>query len=380
MNRIFYWFAFAVALVLVLSGCEEESTGDVVSGTSESTEISDEVITTATNDLSSAIDEILEDKSYELLSLSESETVSATSTSTLSSSGDSLSVDIDLADIAGRYVYSSVPVDTILYPNGTYRLVYKFFSKADDSDDFIVELPEEKALGISKLYSTDIADTALSNNFVITSTEFEYKDYSHSSKYSYLLNSEIDIDEAYAAGIYVSRDYNGSSDVSYESVYAFSSGYSLGLSYDKGDTVNYSFGLYDSDDVLYEESVSYDVSNGWGGVVSSYTYALEIGDIKIERTSESDSIVYNVYVNDVLQEDASVTFTSTSVDNGFRFSKKEVDILITLEDDTEYYLSELVGDAQDTLDTLYDSMDEMYFAKYIVNKLAWKIYTQSSDS
>ncbi len=378
MKRIFYWFAFTLWLGILLASCEEQEADDVSSETG-STEISDEVITTATTDLSSAIDEILEDKGYELLSLSESAAATA-SVSSLSADDDSLAVDMELADIAGRYVYSAAPVDTILYPNGTYRLVYQYFSKSEDSDNFIVELPEEKALGISKLYSTNLADTALTNNFVITSSEFEYKDYAHSGNYSYLLNSEIEIDDVYAAGIYVSRSYSGSSDVNYESVYDFSSGYSLALNYEKGDTVNYSFGLYADDDVMYKEAVSYDVSNGRAGVASSYTYSLEIGDLKIERTTEADSVVFYVYVNDVVQDEATVTFTTTTVDSGFRFSKKEVDILITLEDGTEYYLSELVGDAQDTLDLLYDSMDEMYFAKYIVNMLAWKIYQDTDES
>jgi hypothetical protein len=341
----------------------------------ESTELNDESISTSTTKLSAAIDEIMSDSGYDLLSLSDSGTSSASLTST--EDEDSTIISISLDDIQGEYEYSPEILDSIRYRNG-YKYIYQYFSKTDDSEYFTIKLPEEKATSLKALYSVSDADTSLTNNFVISTDEFDYTDYDGSNTYSYVLNSEIDIDDEYAAGIYVNKDYNGYNDVSYLSTYNFSNDYSLSVSYERADTMSYSYSLYSSEDTLYQEAVSYDVSNGLSGIASSYTYSLQIGDIKIERTTDSDSIIYSVYVNDSLQEDATVSFITTTVGEGMRFCHKELDVLITLDDGTEYYLSELMGDTQDTLDALFESMEDVYFAKYIINKLAWRIYEEQS--
>ncbi len=374
MKRILYFFCMTFFLFQIFTSCSETMEENNAID-NESTELNDESISTSTTKLSAAIDEIMSDSGYDLLSLSDSGTSSASLTST--EDEDSTIISISLDDIQGEYEYSPEILDSIRYRNG-YKYIYQYFSKTDDSEYFTIKLPEEKATSLKALYSVSDADTSLSNNFVISTDEFDYTDYDGSNTYSYVLNSEIDIDDEYAAGIYVNKDYNGYNDVSYLSTYNFSNDYYLSVSYERADTMSYSYSLYSSEDTLYQEAVSYDVSNGLSGIASSYTYSLQIGDIKIERTTDSDSIIYSVYVNDSLQEDATVSFITTTVGEGMRFCHKELDVLITLDDGTEYYLSELMGDTQDTLDALFESMEDVYFAKYIINKLAWRIYEEQS--
>ncbi len=374
MKRILYYFCMTAFLIQIFTSCSE-NTEENIAINDESTELNDESISTSTTRLSTAIDEIMGDSGYDLLTLSESETSSISLSSTTDE--DSSIISISLDDIQGEYEYSPEIKDSIRYRNG-YKYVYQYFSKTNDSEYFTIKLPEEKATSLKNLYSVSDADTALSNNFVITTNQFDYADYEGYKTYSYVLNSEIDIDDEYAAGIYVNKDYNGYNDISYLSTYDFSNDYTLSVSYERADTMSYSYSLYTSEDTLYQEAVSYDASSGLSGIASSYTYSLQIGDIKIERTTadESDSIIYNVYVNDILQEDATVSIITTTVGEGRRFCHKELDVLITLEDGTEYYLSELMGDTQDELNTLFESMEDVYFAKYIINKLAWRIYQE----
>jgi hypothetical protein len=79
----------------------------------------------------------------------------------------------------------------------------------------------------------------------------------------------------------------------------------------------------------------------------------------------------------VLQQNASVEFIDLSTDNdeGRVVCRKNRDMQITFDDGTVTALSELIGPSMETLKNLSGSLQDMYFASYVVDYIAWNIYT-----
>jgi hypothetical protein len=76
----------------------------------------------------------------------------------------------------------------------------------------------------------------------------------------------------------------------------------------------------------------------------------------------------------VLQQTAGARITDENEGDGSVCHRR--DILLTFDDGTTEKLSELIGPALDTLGTLTGTMREMYFAKRIVDHLAFSLYYQ----
>ncbi|MGQ1783902.1 hypothetical protein [Saccharicrinis sp. GN24d3] len=95
-------------------------------------------------------------------------------------------------------------------------------------------------------------------------------------------------------------------------------------------------------------------------------------NITLNRTNDqkTDSTIHKIYVGVVLQKSAAVTEIIDDSGEGSSFCKKEKDLEITLNDDTVIKLSELIGDARETMRELYDTLLDVYFAKHVVNRLA----------
>lgn len=153
---------------------------------------------------------------------------------------------------------------------------------------------------------------------------------------------------------------------SYSSRFTFAEGYSINVERHSGDTAQSSFALLDEDDILLKESAIF-IRSGYKQVERQYY--LTIGDVEIRRSTSVDSI--QVYLDGVLQQHAAVKITD------FRDGEKSIchsrDLEITFDHGTKTRLSELINPARETLRTLMSSMDEMYFAKYIVDYIAISI-------
>ncbi|MGQ1783903.1 hypothetical protein [Saccharicrinis sp. GN24d3] len=99
------------------------------------------------------------------------------------------------------------------------KVIYGFFSNTDDSEEFIIRLPEEKTTSTVYLILGNRRNGFYTYQyfFTITTKESEYEDLEGFFAYNFLLNSSIKIDEEDAGSVYINEHYGSFSDISYQS-------------------------------------------------------------------------------------------------------------------------------------------------------------------
>jgi hypothetical protein len=289
-------------------------------------------------------------KGYELMTLTD-----------LTKSEESFNDSINLDMIAG--VYDFVP-DTF-FCRHFYKPFWRF-EKTAESGMLVMNMPQRLVFHPRYLFNPVPPDTVAANDFTITASDYHFY-------YSFLHNYDYKL----AAGFSLKGEDIGSLDVmysgesfsgrSYSSEYKFTDDYSIQVSYERGDTSVSSFALKQGDNILLSEEKSFI----WKDFhQSERKYTLTIGDVQIVRGTGIDSI--QVYLNGVLQKTAGARIVDESDSDGSVCHHR--DILLTFDDGTTAKLSELIGPALDTLRTLTDPMREMYFAKNIIDHLAFSLY------
>ena len=372
MTKMNVIFRILSTILLVLAiGCDKES--DITSGNMSA----ENVVTSATSHLETALEDISGTLGYELLTLTEAQTKSATEDTTQ----DDLVMSISLDDIKGEYVYAPTAVDTITRHWGEY-IVYNYFERVSDNDNFVIKLPDDKATSPWNLYSVEDGDDTLENNFVITTSEFQYHDYEGWHTYDYLLNTRVDVSDVYAGSLYINQVMNGKSDYTYTAGYNFDNNYSISVGHTSGDTSHYVYSLDENGESIFEEEIikiKNDESSHKKKHYSVLEHSITIGDFQLVKTrlTEEDTTIYEVYIDDVLQDSVTVEKVYDDSDSDVpAFCRKATDIQITYADGTVVLLSDLIGDAQDIMDELFDSLFDVYFATGVLNNLAWDIYNE----
>ncbi|WP_372753361.1 hypothetical protein [Labilibaculum sp.] len=365
MKRNMLAFGTILFFSVALFSCSESSDSNT-----ENDLTLEESLTAKTSTLSTAVSTITESKGYEILTLSDSDTKTSTE-----DDDSRFSAAITLDDIKGVYEYSAAIAEDTTETKMSYN---SKFEKTGDSDNFVVKLPKEKANNPWNLYLEEEGDSTLVNDFVITTTQYNYS-FSGGFEFNYLLNSSIEVEEEAAGELYVNWSISEDLNYEYESKYTFTDDYSVGIEFQYGDTVQYAYMLKNGEDVLFKEALSFyknDEENG-----RSYEYTLAIGAIEIVKSSSSDS--YLVYQDGELQEDAIievVSDTSESTDDEHVFCRKGLDLQITFADGSVVILSELLGDGTlDKMTEIFSSMYDMYFVNHVVNKVAHEAYYMNNS-
>lgn len=291
-------------------------------------------------------------KGYELMTLTD-----------FTKSEESFTDSINLDMISG--VYDFVP-DTFLC-----RCYYKpfwRFTKTAESEMLVMNMPQRLVFHPRYLFNPNPPDTIAPNDFTITASDYHFY-YSFMHEYDYKLTAGFALNDEDIGSLEVMYSGESFSGRSYSSEYKFTDDYSIMVSHEKGDTSVSTFALKEGDNILLSEESSFI----WKGYrQSERNYTLTLGDVQIVRGSEIDSI--QVYLNGVLQKTAGAKIVDEG--DGDRSVCHTRDILLTFDDGTTARLSELIGPALDTLKTLIDPMREMYFAKRIVDHLAFSLYYQ----
>tara|TARA_R110001583_G_scaffold14228_5_gene59910 strand:- start:1162 stop:2262 length:1101 start_codon:yes stop_codon:yes gene_type:complete len=318
-----------------------------------------QLIEVKANALSDAVVNISESKGFEIITVEDDENLKT---------GDSrFQININLTDIKGVYDYVQGMNEE---PASTKMSSQRRFNKVEDSDNFILRLPKEKAIKPWKLYENE--DEEYVNDFIITTTEYEYK-YSGGLQFDYLLNSEIEVEEEKVGELFVDWSTAGEIPLDYESKFTFVDDYSVGVEFQLGDKISYEFSLKKGDDILFQEEVEITSSGDDEGELE---YSITLGSIKIVLNSESES--YMVYRNGELQEGAVIqviNYRQNSNDAGIAFCRKGRDIKITFADGDSIELSEFITDGTLVLmDKIFSSMYDMKFVKHIVDKVAREVY------
>ncbi|NOU62062.1 hypothetical protein [Marinifilum caeruleilacunae] len=337
-------------------------------------------LTTETQSLAAAVDEITSSEGYGLITMSES-----TKEGDGEETDERFSYDhsITLEDIKGVYDYILPVTEEATETKGWYW--NSAFERVDDSDFFEINLPQEKATRPWKLYVEEDGDEELDNDFNVTASQYNMSTVMSNEGYEfdYLLDADITIEEVEAGEIFVDWNMSMSTEMSFEYVseFGFANGYSVGHEYMFGESFDFAYNLKKDDEVLFMEEVEYTPGNE--ETDAEYEYALTIGNIKIVKNSSSDE--YMVYRDDILEEGAIITLieddTKEGDDEGNEdesdnaFCRGGFDIKITFTDGTEVILSELIGEETlEQLDEIFSSMHDMYFVNKLVDKVAREAY------
>jgi hypothetical protein len=302
-------------------------------------------------DINIAIGKISETKGYQLL----------TQSGTPAKNMDSFNDSITLSLIAGIYDYQPDPV-----PRDHYYYPYRLFKKTGTSEKMIVNLPEKMVFHPKYLHYYAPGDSVQENNFKISASDYHLF-FTRWNGFDYKLSADLAIDGTDAGSLDVASSANSYRDHSYSSRFTFNEGYSVAAEWQTGDTTVSSFALLKDDNVLLKESRVFIWNPDHKG---EKQYTLTIGNVDIRRMTGMDSI--QVYLGGVLQKEAAA-FISDSSDSTATICHKR-DILLTFDDGTTAKLSELIDPAITKLRTLIDSLHSMYFAKNIVDYIAFSIY------
>jgi len=328
-----------------------------------------------TNTLSGAVTDISNSNGFDIITMDDS---SSTKSGEEGEENDDprFSLSITLDDIKGLYDYTpSVNEETSETKFGHQKV----FEKTKDTTLFILRLPKEKATNPWALYSNEEGDAELTNDFVITTTEYNYA-YAGGFKFDYLLNSEIAVEGEPAGALYVDWSISENLHFDYMSKYSFTDNYSVGVEFQFGDMISYQYHLDEGEDVLFKEKV--EIVKVEGSDSKELEYTLAIGNIEIVKNSQSEG--YQVYRDGVLEEGAVVevvTETGETDEAAVVFCRKGLDLKITFADESTVVLSELLGEGTlDKMNEIFSSMYDMNFVKHLVDKVAREVYYTNQNS
>jgi hypothetical protein len=334
-------------MALIVWSCSKIETGN--NGLKESLE-------KGVANISQAVTKISETPGYQLLSIN-----NASSKSDLTFN-DSIKLNL----VSGIYDFQP---DTIIRYN--HFCPYKLFKKTGENENMIVNLPERIVLHPKYLHFYEPQDTVYPNNFTITATDYHlYFNWWHN--YEYKLTAGLSLDDQDAGSMDVSSTSRSYHNNSYSSKFNFKDGYNIAALWQDGDTATSAFSLANGNDTLFKES---NVFIWQEYHKSEKQYILSIGDVGIKKSTSIDSI--QVFLDGVLQQHAAEIITDDSDTTASICHKR--DILITFDDGTTAKLSGLMAPVKEQLNTLRESLHSMYFAKNIVDYIAFSIYFDTHD-
>jgi hypothetical protein len=248
---------------------------------------------------------------------------------------------------------------------------YNLFKRTGDSENMVVNLPEMMVFHPKYLHFFEPVDKVYPNNFTITATDYHlYYNWWHN--YEYKLTAGLTLDNENAGTMDVYSTYNSFHNPSCVSQFNFSNGYNISEMWQGGDTATSSFFLAKDNDTLFMERnlfIWHDFHK------REKQYDLTIGDVQIKKSTGVDSL--QVFVGGVLQQHAARILTDDSDTTGSVCHKR--DILLTFDDGTTAKLSDFIDPVREQLKTLRESLHNMYFAKHIVDYIAFSIYYESHD-
>ena len=121
-------------------------------------------LTSGVQDLNTALTAISGSAGYQVLSGPADLTTKSASVTPL----DTITHSILLADIAGVYDYKATTIQ-----KGPASML-SFFTKTASNSQMIVRLPQEKVTASKTLLHYTASDTLLTNNYVVTLSEYQY--------------------------------------------------------------------------------------------------------------------------------------------------------------------------------------------------------------
>ncbi len=339
--------AIVVIMGMIAGSCSKVETGN--RGLQQSVE-------NGVANITNAVMKISGTTGYQLLTMND-----ASSKSDLS-----FNDSINLSTVAGIYDFQP---DTVMRLH--YFSPYKLFKKTGESDNMVINLPEMMVMHPRHLHFFQPLDTVYPNNFTITATDYHlYYNWWHN--YEYKLTAGLMLNNEDAGSMDVSASSPSFHSNAWSSSYNFPEGYNISAMWQSGDTTTSTFSLSKDNDMLFKESnvfIMHDFHN------REKQYDLTIGNVQVKKSNDVDSI--QVFVGGILQQHAAKIFTDSSDSTASVCHKR--DILLTYDDGTTAKLSDLISPVKQQLSMLSDALHSMYFARNIVDYIAFSIYYDTHD-
>lgn len=293
---------------------------------------------------------------------------------------DAPAVNIYLDDLKGVYAYAPVLESTTSAAHHDHKCK-SYFERIDDSEWFVIQLPHEKVAKPYRLFDYD-PNVAIVNNFKITTSEFLFESDKSLKWHNYHLATRFDLENEYAGYLWVDEMRKEIFKFWHHARFGFTTDYFISVLAQLSDTAKLGYSLENAEnDTLFSEMISFSLRDEVDSPIHHFAYEVMIGDIQIVRTLDEDNqMVYLLYKGGELREDAIVSVIASEGEgpNGinYLFMNKNIDIQIMLSDEPPFLLSDLIGDSQEVLSSLFASMREFYLSKMIINRLAWQIYRE----
>jgi hypothetical protein len=339
--------ASVVIMGLVAWSCNKVDTGN--NGLRQSVE-------NGVANISNAVTKISGTTGYQLLSMNDA----------AAKSDVAFNDSLKLSMVSG--IYDFQPDNVMRYG---HFCPYRLFEKTGESENMVINLPEAMVFHPKHLHFYQPLDTVYPNNFTITATDYHLY-YNWWQNWEYKLTAGLTLNSENAGTMDVSSTSTSFHSNSFASKFTFKDGYNIAEIWQDGDTAKSFFFLAKDNDTLFKESNVF-IWNGFHK--SERQYDLTIGDVQIKKTTGIDSI--QVFVGGVLQQHAAKIITDESDSTGSVCHKR--DILLTYDDGTTAKLSEVLSPVKEQLRSLRESLHSMYFAKHIVDYIAFSIYYENHD-
>lgn len=303
------------------------------------------------NDAASAISLT---KGYQLL------TVSGTTAKSDIAYNDS----ILLYMVSGIYDYAP---DTLFYPSMT-MIPRRIFKKTGTSEKMIINLPQKVIFHPKYLFDFYHApDSAYNhNNFTISAGDY-HNFYSWYDKFDYRLAADFILNKQNIGSLDLTSKANRYAR-NYSTAFTFNEGYNINFRFQSGDTTTSSFEFSDKDGILLKETNTF-IGTEYHRIGEKY-YTLQVGNVEIKRGTGIDSI--QVYLDGVLQKSAAARIVDSVASTGSICHHR--DLLLKFDDGSTINLNTLIKPSLTTLRSLDASMRSMYFAKNIVDYIAYSVY------
>jgi hypothetical protein len=311
------------------------------------------------SNISNAVTKISATTGYQLLTVNDAVTKDDQMVTNLADT-------ITLEKVAGVYDFQP---DSVL--RFGHFCPYRLFKKTAESGNMVVNLPEQLLLHPRHLIYFAPKDTVYPNNFTITATDYYvYLNWWHN--FEYKLTAGITLNNEDAGSIDVASTSKGQHTYANASKFTFKDGYGIAETWQDGDTATSTFMLTHNTDTLFKESSMFIWQEHHK---AEKYYALTIGSVELKKSIGIDSL--QVFVGGTLQAHAATIVDNESDTTASVCHKR--DILLTYDDGTTAKLSDLIAPVREELQTLRDSLHGMFFAKHIVDYIAFSIYFEDHE-
>jgi hypothetical protein len=319
-------------------------------------------------EISKTVDNIHNTNGYRILSVSAPQN----SPSTSNTKTDPIpNININLSEVKGVYNYS--PSNPISVDGQTHYTT--IFTRSDNSENFIVKAPLQKALEPWKLHIQESNDNQLSNNLEISASNYKFIE-NNTNGLDYTLDMSLSLDGNSAGNMFIrniSHERNANVDVRYQFTDAVQATVRFIAS---ANNVSHEFNILENEKVIYKEKVTGIVSSN--DELESFEMRIAVDNIEFVKNSENENLT--VFRNGEREENVTVNVLGKCGSPEKGFCRDNLNIDITFEDGTKINLASSLGDTSlDKMESLFKSMYQIYFVQFLVDNVAINYKNQNNQ-